>query len=142
MRLLFLFPVVFGQSYITETKIKLLTADLFGALYPASDSEYRTSSTGRDEEVSLSTLEEANGMPEQELVLLPGGKAVYLLPFEQKFLFLMVKPGKKEGGSGSPFADKANITLTATAPDRDVGVNITCGRPSQVRRFNYYLSLD
>ena len=96
MLLLLLLPLALAQSYFTEPPVKLLTANLFGSLYPGADSEFRISTTGHDEDVLLSELEEANQMPEKELVLPPGGKAVYRLPLDNNFLFLMVKPGKKE----------------------------------------------
>ena len=110
-----LFPTVFAQTpqYLLETPVKLLTANLFGSLYPASESEFRVSSDGFDQDVSLNDLEETNEMPNLELVLPPGGEAVFQLPIDQDLLFLMVKPGKKIGGSGSPFSDKANITVAA-----------------------------
>ena len=111
--LVFLFQTVFAQTfpYLTEPPVKLLTADLFGSLYPASESEFRVSSDGFDQEISLNDLEEANQMPSLELVLPPGGDAVFQLPLEKDHLFLMVKPGKKIGGTMSPFSDKANITV-------------------------------
>ena len=60
MLLLLLLPAVFAQSYISEPPVKLLTADLFGDLFPAAASQYRVSSTGHDQNISLTDLEEAN----------------------------------------------------------------------------------
>ena len=130
MLLLLLVPVALAQSYFTEPPVKLLTANLFGSLYPGADSEFRISTTGHDEDVLLSELEEANQMPEQQLVLPPGGKAVYQLPLEDDLLFLMVKPGKKGSKRSSPFSDKANISLSAAWTEEEEGVSVDCSRPS------------
>ena len=92
--------------------MKLLTADRVGNLYPASASEFRVSSDGIDKDVELSYLDMANGMPDQQLVLLPGEEAVFLLPFRQDLQFLMVKPGKKIG-AGSPFSEHHSERRTA-----------------------------
>ena len=115
MLLLLFLPAALAQTfeYLSESPVKLLTADLFGSLYPAAESEFRVSSNGFDQDVSRNDLEEANQMPDLELVLPPGREAVFQLPFQQDLLFLMVKPGKKIEGSGSPFSDKANITVSA-----------------------------
>ena len=131
--LVFLFQTVFAQTfpYLTEPPVKLLTADLFGSLYPASESEFRVSSDGFDQEISLNDLEEANQMPSLELVLPPGGEAVFQLPLEKDHLFLMVKPGKKIGGTMSPFSDKANITVAAGRAGHPAEASVECQRPAQ-----------
>ena len=131
--LVFLFQTVFAQTfpYLTEPPVKLLTADLFGSLYPASESEFRVSSDGFDQEISLNDLEEANQMPSLELVLPPGGEAVFQLPLEKDHLFLMVKPGKKIGGSGSPFSDKANLTVAASRVGHPAEASVECERPEE-----------
>ena len=106
MLLLLFLPPVLAQTYLSESPVKLLTADLFGSLYPAAESEFRVSSNGFDQDVSRNDLEEANQMPDLELVLPPGGEAVFQLPFQQDLLFLMVKPGKKIEGVDRPFLTK------------------------------------
>ena len=75
MLMLLFVATVLAQSfdYLSESPVKLLTADLFGRLYPAAESEFRVSSNGFDQDVSLNDLEEANQMPHLELVLPPGG---------------------------------------------------------------------
>ena len=135
MLLVLLFPTAFAQTlqYFSESPVKLLTTKLFGSLYAASDSEFRISSDGVDEEVELSVLDKKNGMPDQELVLQPGEEAVFVLPLEQDLLFLMVKPGKKIGAQNSPFTDKANITLRARQLDQEAGVSKDChSQPSDL----------
>ena len=128
MLLLLFLPPVLAQTYLSESPVKLLTADLFGSLYPAAESEFRVSSNGFDQDVSRNDLEEANQMPDLELVLPPGGEAVFQLPFQQDLLFLMVKPGKKIGGSGSPFSDKANITVSAGSIGHPAEASRECHR--------------
>ena len=96
-----------------------------------SESEFRVSSDGFDQEISLNDLEEANQMPSLELVLPPGGEAVFQLPLEKDHLFLMVKPGKKIGGSGSPFSDKANLTVAASRVGHPAEASVECERPEE-----------
>ena len=116
-------------QYLSESPVKLLTADLIGNLYPASNSEFRVSSDGIDEDVDLSLYDMANGRPDQELVLQPGGEAVFLLPFQQDLQFLMVKPGKNVA-SDLPFANKANITVSAGQLDQKTEVSKLCHSPT------------
>jgi len=134
MKILAIFLVSFGTAlsslYISDPPVKLLSAKLFGQLYPTADSVYRIFSSGEDHEVSLSGLEEANQMPNEQLVLPPGGRAVFNLPMNKDLLYLMVKPGKKEEGSGSPFSDKANITMTAAWSEEEDGLSVDCHQTS------------
>ena len=80
MILLFFLPMVWTYAYLSEPPVKLMTASLFGEIFPASDSDFRVSSTGEDHDIQLSQLEEANQMPHKQLVLPPGGTAMYSLP--------------------------------------------------------------
>ena len=87
-------------------------------------------------------------MPEQELVLPPGGQALYKLPMNKEYLFLMIKPGKKEEGSGSPFSNKANITVAAATTEEaswaGLGVEVNCSQNSHSSSSvaSYYCTLD
>ena len=61
--LIFVFPTTFPQTfpYLSESPLKLSRIDPYGELYPASASEFRNSSDGRDVEVELTEPEENNG---------------------------------------------------------------------------------
>ena len=43
----------------------------------------------------------------------------------------MVKPGKKMGGSGSPFSDKANIMVAASRVGHPAEASVECERPEE-----------
>ena len=79
----------------------------------------------QDVPAERNSLEEANNLPEEKLMLSPGGCATYMLPIvreEYDDLFLMVQPGKKEGKYRADYKDKANISLTASVEDRELTV--------------------
>ena len=125
------FAAVQQCHYIEETPVKLLTARLFGSQYPAAGSEHRLSLEGGvDQDVLLDDHDVANDLPDQQLLLSPGGRAVFLLPIEADTMYLMIKPGKKDNPYGSPFSEKANITITAAPVEGGEGISITCGKPS------------
>ena len=46
-------------------------------------------------------------------MLSPGGSASYEFPYTKDDMFIMIKPGKKTVEHGSPFKEKANITVSA-----------------------------
>ena len=71
-----------AQDYTEAPTVKLLTAEFFGPRYPAADSDVRLSVDGGvDERVpDLGDLEIANGLPEEQLILHPGGRVVYDIP--------------------------------------------------------------
>ena len=85
----------------------------------------------QDVPADRSDLEEANAMPEQKLVLRPGGFANYELPIidemDQEEAFLMVHPGKKihtsHGRNKTDYSEKADITLTATLDSSHLKIN-------------------
>ena len=83
-------------------------------------------------------------MPTEQLVLPPGGSAIFNIPMTEDLLYLMVKPGKREGGSGSPFSDKANITLSATWTEDSDGVSVSCHQSSHdgSADADHYCTLD
>ena len=108
-----------------------MTARLFGIQYAAAGSEHRLSLEGGvDEDILLDDHDVANELPEQQLLLSPGGRALYMLPIEADTMYLMIKPGKKDNPYGSPFSEKANITITAAPSGGGEGISITCGRAS------------
>ena len=110
--------------------------------YPASDSPVRLSvEEGVDKPVpDRGDLEIANDLPEEQLVLHPGGRVVYDLPLldendklDKDLIYVLVKPGKKDPPPlmNNPFTDKANITLIASSGGDPVSVS--CGVPSNDR---------
>lgn len=138
-RLIFLFlpSLCVGQSYITEPTLKLMSAEFFGLRFPASASDNRISLDGGvDVRVpDLGDLEVANNLPEEQLVLHPGGRVVYDLPMTDKngkvdtdIIFIMVKPGKKDPPPmmGNPFTDKADIVVQASPSGGGDPVSIAC----------------
>ena len=79
----------------------------------------------QDVPAERNSLEEANNLPEEKLMLSPGGCATYELPIVREDytdLFLMVQPGKKEGKYRPDYKDKANISLTASVEHRELTV--------------------
>jgi len=119
--IIFVLPALMSTtpSYTNEPSVKLLSVDFFAERFPAKDSQFRVEMDGgEDVPADLDPLEEANDMPDQYLILRPGGHAVYQLPVNrvenQEEMYLMVKPGKKDVESPRDFKDKADIELTAT----------------------------
>jgi len=109
-------------TYTTEPSAKLLSVGFLAESFPAKNSSYREEMEGgEDVSTDLGPLEEANNMPDKFLILRPGGHAVYQLPVNreenQKEMYLMVQPGKKDGKYRPDFKDKANITVTARVDD-------------------------
>ena len=138
-RLIFLFlpSLCVGQSYISEPTLKLMSAEFFGLRFPASASSNRISLDGGvDVRVpDLGDLEIANDLPTDQLVLHPGGRVVYDLPMTDKngkvetdFVFVMVKPGKKDPPPlmNNPFTDKADIIVQASPSGGGDPVSIAC----------------
>jgi len=125
------------QNYYEESPVKLLIADFFGSHFPTSDSEHRLNlEGGADVEVpDIGDLETANNLPTKQLILHPGGTAVYELPTEDNSLFLMVKPGKKDPPPlfNNPFTDKANISIMVASVEGVPLVEVLCSVPENDR---------
>ena len=131
--------------YYYNDYLKYSTYIIYKLRYPASESPVRLSIEGGvDEPVpDRGDLEIANDLPEDQLVLHPGGRVVYDLPMldendnlDRELIFVLVKPGKKDPPPlmNNPFTEKANITLIASSGGSGSDpISVSCGVPSNDR---------